>query len=177
MTKESIKKLVLSAMFIAIGLVLPFITGQIKQIGNMLLPMHLPIILCGFICGKYYGLAAGFILPVLRSSIFGMPAMYPNALAMSFELATYGFVVGLIYYMLKKKNVWSVYISLISAQILGRIVWGIVEVILLGLAGSAFTYEMFIAGAFLNSVPGIVLQLIFVPVIMAVIGRAKIIRL
>jgi thiamine transporter ThiT len=96
MTKKTTKKMVLSALFIALGLVLPFFTGQIPQIGSRLLPMHIPILLCGFVCGAPFGLAAGFITPLLRSLIFGMPPMMPTAVAMAFELAAYGlFVIAL----------------------------------------------------------------------------------
>lgn len=90
-------KLVLSAMFVTLGMILPFLTGQIKQIGNMLLPMHLPIMLCGLICGPWYGLAAGFLTPLLRSAVFGMPHMFPSATAMAFELGAYGSVIGFLY--------------------------------------------------------------------------------
>ena len=96
MKHSALKNLVLSAMFLAIGIVLPFFTGQIPQIGKMLLPMHLPVFLCGLICGWQYGLAVGLILPVMRSSIFFMPAMFPTAIAMSFELAAYGAVAGFL---------------------------------------------------------------------------------
>ena len=85
--KFSTKKLTLSAAFLGLGLVLPFLTGQVPQVGSMLLPMHIPVLLCGIICGWEYGLAVGAILPLLRSVIFGMPPMYPTALAMTFELA------------------------------------------------------------------------------------------
>ena len=68
-----VQNLALSAMFMAIGLVLPFLTGQIPQIGSMLLPMHLPVLLCGLICGWQYGGLVGFVLPLLRYLLFGMP--------------------------------------------------------------------------------------------------------
>ena len=84
--KNSLLNLVLSAMFLALGLVLPFLTGQIKEIGNMLLPMHIPVMLCGLVCGPQYGLLVGAITPILRSSLFGMPVMYPHAINMVFEL-------------------------------------------------------------------------------------------
>ncbi len=88
---SALKNLLLAAMFLAIGLVLPFFTGQIKEIGNMLLPMHLPVFLCALICGWQYGTAVGFIMPLLRFALFFMPRM-PTALAMAFEMATYAFV-------------------------------------------------------------------------------------
>ena len=95
--------MVLSAMFLALAMVLPLLTGQIPQIGKMLSPMHIPVLLCGFFCGPWYGLLVGAIAPVLRSLIFGMPALFPNAFIMCFELATYGCVSGLLYKLLPKK--------------------------------------------------------------------------
>ena len=94
--KTQVKKLVLSAMLLAVGIVLPFFTGQIPQIGNMLLPMHLPVLVCGLICGWQYGGVIGFILPFLRYVLFAMPPM-PNGIAMAFELASYGAIVGFLY--------------------------------------------------------------------------------
>ena len=95
--KTPVKNLVLSALFIAIGITLPFLTGQLKIIGKMLLPMHLPVMLCGLICGWQYGLICGIITPLLRSVLFGMPLLFPSAAAMSVELAVYGSVIGLLY--------------------------------------------------------------------------------
>lgn len=93
---KNTKKLVLSALFLAIGLILPFITMQIPAVGKMLCPMHIPVLLCGFIVGWPYGLLVGFITPLLRSVLFGMPMLVPNAVCMAFELATYGFVAGVL---------------------------------------------------------------------------------
>lgn len=167
----STKKLVLSALFISIGLVLPFLTGQIQQFGNKLLPMHLPVLLCGLICGWQYGAVVGFVLPILRSFLFGMPVMFPNAVSMSFELLTYGLIAGIVYSAFKKQGIVAVYISLITSMISGRIVWGIVQIIVLGINDTPFTTEMFMAGAFINAVPGIIIQLILIPVIMATLDR------
>jgi uncharacterized membrane protein len=85
-------------MFLALGIVLPFLTGQIKEIGDTLLPMHIPVMLCGLICGGKYGFAVGLVLPFLRSATVGMPPIYPNAVWMSAELATYGFMIGFLYF-------------------------------------------------------------------------------
>jgi len=71
MTKT--RKLIFSAMFLALGMVLPFFVGQIKEIGDSLLPMHLVVMLCGLICGWKYGAVVGLILPPLRGLCFGMP--------------------------------------------------------------------------------------------------------
>ncbi len=175
MKNEKLKKILLAAMFMGLGLVLPFVTGQIKQIGNMLLPMHIPVMLCGLILGWQYGALVGFVMPLLRSLLFGMPHMYPNAVAMAFELATYGGVCGFLYLKAKWQCTKTLYISMIIAMLSGRVVWGIVETVLLGFGG--FTVKMFIAGAFLNSVPGIILQLFLIPAIMVALKKAKLVPL
>lgn len=170
------QKMVLSAMFLGLGLVLPFFTGQIPQIGSMLLPMHFPVFLCGLICGWQYGLAIGAIVPILRSMTFGMPPMFPTATAMAFELATYGLVAGIIYMRAKKQSLATVYVSLITSMIAGRIVWGIVQICLLSIGGNAFTWQMFMAGAIVNAIPGIIAQLIIIPIIMVALDRANLIK-
>lgn len=166
---QPVNKLVLSAMMVAIGVVLPFFTGQVQQIGNMLLPMHLPVFLCGLICGWQYGAAVGFVLPLFRWCMFGMPILYPNAIAMSMELAAYGLFAGLIYSCMKEQHVLSIYATMLPAMLLGRGMWGVAQICLLGLADKSFTWQMFISGAFLNAVPGIILQLVIVPGIMSVL--------
>lgn len=172
---NNLKKLIVSAMFLALGIVLPFLTGQIQQIGNMLLPMHIPVLLCGFICGWKYGFVVGFILPILRSLMFAMPPMYPMALSMSFELAAYGFLSGYLYYGLSARGLKEIYISLISAMVFGRIVWGISQVLMIGTV--KFTLGVFIAGALLDSIPGIVIQLILIPTVVTALKRVNIIYL
>ena len=169
----NLKKLVLSSMFIAIGIVLPFFTGQIPEIGNMLLPMHIPVFLCGLICSWQYGTLVGFILPLLRSMIFTMPPMYPKAIAMAFELCAYGFIVGLIYSKSKKQNLLWLYISMISAMVGGRIIWGIVQTVLLGFKNNPFTFTAFITSGFIEAIPGIILQLLLIPSIMLLIKKTK----
>jgi riboflavin transporter FmnP len=168
--KFSTKKLTLSAAFLGLGLVLPFLTGQVPQVGSMLLPMHIPVLLCGIICGWEYGLAVGAILPLLRSVIFGMPPMYPTALAMTFELAAYGAVIGLLYRRFFKGTA-GIYLSLLTAMVSGRIVWGIAQAVLLGVGGKTFTVSAFLAGAVLNAVPGIILQLLLVPAVVILLEK------
>ena len=171
-TKLKINNLVLSAMFLCIGFVLPMLTSQIKEIGDTLLPMHIPVMLCGLICGRKYGLLVGFLLPFLRGFTFGMPPVYPNAVWMAIELATYGFVIG----CWKRNNLKGVYISLISAMFLGRVAWGISKALLLGLGGKTFTIAMFVAGGFVDAAPGIVLQLVLIPLIMMILIKRRMLR-
>ncbi len=171
MKNKKILNIVLSALFLSLCLVLPFFTGQIKEIGNMLLPMHIPVMLCGLICGWQYGLIVGAIAPIMRSLLFSMPVMYPSAISMAFELATYGFVIGYMFSKSKWNCMKSLYRSLIVSMIAGRVVWGLVQTILLGLGDSGFTFSMFIGGAFLKAIPGIILQLVLIPAIMLVLGK------
>ncbi len=165
-----IKKLVYTAVFIAIGIVLPFLTGQIPEIGAALCPMHLPVILCGFICGWQWGLAAGIVTPILRSVIFGMPPMFPTATAMAFELAAYGAVAGILYRILPKK-IGYIYCSLVAAMIAGRLIWGGVMFFFT----SGFGMSAFFAGAVLNAVPGMIVQITLIPVLVMAMKQAKLI--
>lgn len=170
--RNEIKKLTLSAMFLALAFVMPFLTGQIPQIGSMLCPMHIPVLLCGFFCGSPWGLAVGLIAPLLRSFVLGMPPMFPTAFCMAFELATYGFVAGWLYRKLPGKVV-SVYISLIGAMVTGRMVWGLAMLCCMGFNVSEFGLSAFLAGAVVNALPGILVQILLVPVL--VISLAKVV--
>lgn len=162
--KTNVKTLVLSALFLALALVLPFLTGQIPEIGSMLCPMHIPVLLCGFFCGWPWGLAVGAIAPVLRSILFGMPTMFPTAICMSLELAAYGVVSGLLYRKLPR-NKGSVYIALLTAMVAGRLVWGAARFLCAGLDVSAFGLSAFWAGAVTTAVPGILVQIILIPLL------------
>jgi hypothetical protein len=171
--KIKLENLTLSAVFLCLGFVLPMLTMQIKEIGDTLLPMHIPVMLCGLLCGWQYGAVVGFILPFLRSFAFFMPPIYPNAVWMAFELLTYGLVIGLIYRLLNKKGIGAVYFSLIVAMLSGRVVWGIAKSLLLGVGTNGFTFKAFLIGGFIDSFLGIVLQLIIIPLILAVVIKIK----
>ncbi|MDD4494265.1 MAG: ECF transporter S component [Eubacteriales bacterium] len=170
--RKNIRNLVLSGLFIALGYIMPFFTMQIPALGSMLLPMHIPVLLCGFICGAPYGLIVGFITPLLRSAITSMPPIYPIALAMAFELAAYGFLAGLLYKIFPKKPL-LVYVDLILAMIGGRIVWGIASLVLFGIKGNAFTFALFLNGAFINALPGIIVQFLLIPLIIIALQKAN----
>lgn len=173
--KKNLLDLVLSALFLALALVLPFLTGQIPEIGAMLCPMHIPVLLCGFICSWKWGLAVGVAAPLLRSVIFTMPPMFPTAVCMAFELAVYGLVSGLMHKILPKKAVY-IYVALLISMIAGRIVWGIAMFTCMGISGGMFSFSAFIAGAVTNAIPGIVVQLILIPVIVMLLHKTKLIK-
>lgn len=169
--KLKTKNLVLSGACLALCMLLPFLTGQIPEIGKALSPMHIPVLLCGFICGWPYALAVGFIAPFLRFFLFQMPPIMPTGTAMAFELATYGAVSGLLYQKLPKKNSY-VYVSLIGAMIAGRIVWGCAQLLLTGVTKSPFTWQAFMTGAFVAAIPGIICHIVIIPIIVLTLKKA-----
>lgn len=170
---KDIRKMLFSAMFLSLGILLPFLTGQMKEIGDTLLPMHIPVMLCGLICGWQYGLIVGGILPFLRAVTVGSPPIYPNAVWMSAELATYGFVVGFLYFAFHKKQMWWLYCCMLISMVSGRVIWGITKAVLLGVAGKSFALQAFIAGGFIDSFPGILLQFILIPTIIRLINLER----
>ena len=165
-----VKKLVLSALFLSLAYVLPFLTGQVPQIGAMLCPMHIPVLLCGFFCGGPWGLAVGLLAPLSRSLTLGMPPLFPTALCMSFELAAYGLVSGLLHRRLKPTR-GNIYLALLAAMVAGRVVWGLVMFLCMGLTGGSFTFAAFVAGALTGAIPGIILQLVLIPLLVMLLHR------
>ena len=172
--QNHIKNLVLSALCLAIAIYLPFLTGQIQTIGNMLCPMHIPVLLCAYMCGWIWAAAVGFVSPFIRYSAFGMPPIMPVGIGMAFEMLTYGQVAGILYKVLPKKTV-NIYVSLIISMIAGRIVWGITRLVIAGVVADQFTWQMFVSGAVLTAVPGIILHIILIPIIVIALKKAKLI--
>lgn len=167
--------MVIAALFLALAYLMPFLTGQIPEIGSMLCPMHLPVLICGFICGPVWGAVIGFIAPLFRSLLTGgFPPLFPTAVCMAFELAAYGAVAGMMHKLLPRKRAF-IYCSLLSAMIAGRIVWGIAMFVCLGTGG--FTFAAFLAGAVTGAIPGIIAQIILVPAIVMLLDNPKILKL
>ena len=167
---NEILRMVLAALCLALAYVMPFLTGQIPEIGSMLCPMHIPVLLCGFICGWPWGLAVGLIAPLFRSFTIGMPPLYPTAVCMSLELAVYGAVSGWLHRRLPRKKPY-IYVSLLVAMLAGRLVWGGAMFVCLGIDGGQFTMAAFLAGAVVNAVPGIVAQIVLIPVLVMAADR------
>ena len=169
-------KLVLSAFFLALAFVLPYVTGHIPEIGAMLCPMHIPVLLCGFICGWEWGLTVGAIAPLLRSLTLGMPPLFPTAICMAFELAAYGAIAGLMYRFLSRKmnKTVSTYCSLIISMVGGRLVWGAARYICSGINHTDFGLSAFLAGAVTGAIPGIIIQIILIPVIVIVLDKTNV---
>ena len=163
-------KMILAALFLALAYVMPFLTGQIPEIGSMLCPLHIPVLLCGFFCGWQWGLAVGFIAPILRSLTLGMPPFFPTAVCMAFELATYGAIAGVMHKKLPRKKPF-IYLSLLTSMIVGRLVWGAAMFVFMGMNGGGFTLAAFVGGAFTNAIPGIIIQIVLIPVIVMIFDK------
>lgn len=172
MTFKPIQKMVLSSFFLALAFVLPFLTAGNPMLGNIYLPMHIPILLCGYFCGWKYGLIVGLIAPLFRSFLLGMPPMFPIAVSMSFELATFGFLTGLLHSVLPKK-IGFLYVSLVGAMLGGRLVAGVANTILYGIADRPYGFETFITASFVVALPGILIQLALIPILVSRIELAQ----
>lgn len=167
-----VKKLVFTAVCAALCLVLPMAFHSIPNAGTIFLPMHIPVLLCGLICGWPYGGVCGLIGPLISSLITGMPpaAMLPS---MMVECCAYGFVTGMLMRHVHTKHaVADLYISLVSAMVVGRIVAGFAKAWIFtpGVAPFAWVTTSLVAG-----IPGIVIQLVLMPMVVFALTRAKLI--
>ena len=165
-------RMILAALFMALAYVIPFLTGQIPEIGSMLCPMHIPVLLCGLVCGWKYGLVSGLAGPFLSSVITQMPPMgyLPPMLV---ELAVYGFASGFGFYPCRvKKYMPYVYLRLLCAMLLGRVAAGAAKAWVF--MPGTFTAQMWVMSYFVTAWPGIVLQLILIPVILVALRKAKV---
>ena len=178
----NIRKMVYAALFLALAMVLPFLTGQIPQIGTLISPLHIPALLCGFICGWPWGLAVGVVTPLLRALLFGMPPFPNAALPMAFELGAYGLLTGLLYPLFlrvyrKENHLPAILTALILAMIGGRIVGGAAKAALLtfGLIGSQspYTFAAFFASYFTSTAPGALIHVVLIPAIVLALEKAK----
>lgn len=170
MKKNTTRQLILAALFTALGVILPTAFHSIGMAGPIFLPMHIPVLLCGLIVGWQYGALVGLIVPFISSILTGMPPIYPMAVYMAFELATYGMVSGL----LSKK--YSSLISLVGAMIFGRVVLAIVQFIIMGFSGNAFVLNTFLTSSFVTALPGIIVQIILIPIIMFALKKSGVLN-
>lgn len=166
----SLRKLTYSALYLALAMVLPFLTGQIPNIGRALSPLHIPALLCGFTVGWPWGLAVGFVAPLLRHLIFGMPPM-PGALFMAFEMAVYGALSGLLYRVLPKKP-WNIYAALIVSMVAGRVAWGLARSAFALINHESIPFRLILDSTVLSAIPGIVLHIVLIPLLVLTAEKA-----
>ncbi|HIZ55649.1 MAG TPA: ECF transporter S component [Firmicutes bacterium] len=172
MTKT--KKLVLAALFVALGAAMPYAFHMIPNAGNVLLPMHIPVLLCGLICGWPYGLACGVLAPLLSNLTTQMPpvGILPSMLC---ELAVYGLIAGLLFHLIHTgKKVLDIYIALIGAMLAGRLVYGILNAVIFN-AGN-YSLAIWATSAFVTALPGIIIQLLLIPAVLFTLEKAKLIQ-
>ncbi len=153
------RELVIGGLFIALGILVPIIFHSFGILGQVFLPMHVPVLIGGFFLSPYLALIVGIVTPLISSVLTGMPAIYPMAVIMMFELGTYGLVVSLAVRKIKL----SVIPSLILAMLAGRVSAGIAVFILANLFGLKMNSVIFIKGVVLTGLPGIAIQLLFIP--------------
>lgn len=161
---KKIRKLTLSAMFLALGVIIPQVFHAIPNIGNILLPMHIPVLLCGFICGPLYGLLVGILSPILNHLIFSMPAATMLG-QMIVELGMYGLCTGTFNKIINIRNkLIKNYTVLILSMIIGRIIYGICNALIFKVG--SYSLSIWVSVAFISALPGIIIQLILVPFIL-----------
>lgn len=165
--KSKSYNMVLSGFLMAMGILLPLATSHAFGIpGTILLPMHLPILILGLVCGPFYGALGGIMVPILSSILTGMPPSYPMLPIMIGELTTYGLISGMIHFKLNQ----SIFTSLVSAMICGRMTYAIIFTILFNLAKGPFK-ALSVSAAFITGLPGITMQLILIPIVVRLINH------
>lgn len=170
-TKKYIWEMVLASLCVALGVVLPVAVHWVPNAGSVLLPMHIPVLLCGLLCGPAYGLACGLLAPLLSSLITGMPpvAYLPSMLC---ELAVYGFVAGLLICLVRTRSqAANVYIALIGAMLVGRAAYGAMNALIFRVG--EYSLQIWMAASFVTALPGIVIQLVLLPLIVLALRKAK----
>lgn len=174
MSKMSyVKRSIITAVCIGLSVVLPMAFHSIPNAGNVFCPMHIPVLLCGLICGGSFGLLCGLAGPLLSSLITGMPplAYLPSMLV---ELAAYGLVCGLMFSLVRTKKLSAdLYISLVVALLAGRIVAGLAKALVF--AAGKYSIAAWTTSYFVKTWPGLVLHLVLVPAIVAALMKAKLI--
>ncbi|QAT48315.1 ECF transporter S component [Caproiciproducens sp. NJN-50] len=171
MKKSMTVNLTGAALCIALGLILPVLFHMVGA-GSVFLPMHIPVLLCGLLFGWQYGAVCGLIVPLLSSLLTGMPPIFPTAAAMMLELCAYGLLTGLFY----RKMRWNVYPALICAMLGGRVVSGAANAVFLGMADKPYGFAAFLSASFVQAVPGIIIQIVFIPVIVLALEKASVFR-
>lgn len=168
-----VKKSIITAVCIALCVVLPQAFHAIPNAGSIYCPMHIPVLLCGLICGWQYALLCGIAGPLVSALITGMPpaAVLPGMLV---ECAAYGALTGLMMQLVHTKKVYpDLYISLLVAMLGGRIISGIAKALIFS-AGS-YSMTAWVTGSFVTSLPGIIVHLVLIPSIVYALMKAKLI--
>ncbi len=168
-----VKKSIITAVCLALCVVVPQAFHAIPNAGSVYLPMHIPILLCGLICGWSYGLLCGLAGPALSTLFTGMPpvAYLPPMLV---ECAVYGLVSGLMMQIIRTRKVYvDLYLSLIIAMLSGRIVAGVARALIFARGNT--TMATWATSYFVTSLPGIIIQLVLIPSIVFALMKARLV--
>ncbi len=167
------KQMVAAALCVALGIVLPVAFHSVPNAGSVILPMHLPVLLCGLLCGPVYGLLCGILTPALSSLFTGMPpaAYLPSMLC---ELAVYGLLAGLLILVVRSKwTLLNLYVALVGAMLAGRVVYGILNALLF--RAGQYSLQLWVTASFVTALPGILIQLVLLPVLVFALRKAKVV--
>ena len=166
-----LNKSIITALCVALCVVLPMTLHAIPQGGILFSPMHLPVLLCGLVCGAPFGLACGLLGPMLSSLLTGMP-LVGYAPIMMIELGLYGLISGLVMKLFHSgKLVIDLYTALVIAMLGGRVITGILRALIF--AGGSYSWSAWATGYFVSCFPGIVIQLLLLPAIYVALERAR----
>lgn len=165
-----------AALVCALSVVLPqvfhFIGG--KPLGNAFLPMHLPVILGGYLLNPAAALVCGALSPILSFFVSGMPP-FPRLIFMIFELGAYGFSTSVFVHKCRL----PVWLNLPLTWICGRTMYFVtaffaLRVLHLEMQGMT-TASAAVWTAVTTGVPGIILQAVVVPILVAAFKKARLI--
>lgn len=165
--RNNIKKLVISGLLLAIGIIIPMIFHTMGIAGTIFLPMHIPVLIGGFLLPPYLALLLGMLTPILNSLITGMPPLFPMAVIMIFELGIYGLIASVLYRKLRLPSVFALIVSMIA----GRIMSGVVVFVLAAFFAIEMDPMIFIIGGVTTGLPGIIIQLVLIPTLIYSIVR------
>ena len=170
----NLRKMITTALLIALGVLLPMAFHTVANAGAIFLPMHIPVLICGLVCGWQYGLICGILTPLLSNLLTQMPpaAFLPQMLC---ELAAYGLISGLLYrFELVKNKIANVYISLIGAMLGGRLLYGVLNALIF--SAGKYSMQLWLTAAFVKALPGIAIQIVIIPVLVIALDKSGLVR-
>lgn len=173
--RKALLKLAFSGMCLALCLLLPFLTANSRELGNILCLMHIPVFLCGIICGWQYGVTVGMSAPLIRCVLFGMPPFPTVAVPMAAELAVYGLLTGILYRMLSGK-MSRLYLNLVVSMLVGRLISVLVKYALYALDKTDFSLSVVLKLNFITTLPGVALQLLLIPTVIYALQKQGVIH-
>lgn len=181
MVRKQTLKLTFAAMFLAISVLIPSLFHMFSISGNIFLPMHIPVLVCGFWLGWQYGFAVGLAAPIINSIVSGMPPM-AKVPFMMMELAVYGLAAGIFYITLKFNNkrkngfCWGIFPALILSLIAGRAIYALALTVGTYLLHINCGTAVAVIDATITGIPGILIQLVMVPMLVTLLERMPVTR-